>query len=94
MGDSICVEHERLAKEAYAHLKKLHSLTEKQMEVFESGDRESFMQYDRELENGVGEKERSIGRLRQHDEEHGCQQKGTEGTGASTLLDESGMDGC
>lgn len=73
MPEKGCAQHDRLAKDAYAQLKKLHDLTAKQMEVFDSGNDELFRKYDRELENEVGEKERMIGRLRQHDEEHGCQ---------------------
>ena len=67
-----CAEHDRLFKEAHEHLMKLNLLTGRQLEVFDSGDNDAFMKIDREVELALGEKERRIGALRQHDEEHGC----------------------
>ncbi|MFP5277785.1 MAG: hypothetical protein ACLGPM_11770 [Acidobacteriota bacterium] len=75
MSPDNCKEHDRLAAEAHAVLSKLHEITARQLAVFEAGDRPKFIQYDEELELTVGEKERVIGALRQHDEEHGCQLK-------------------
>ncbi len=73
MSPDKCKVHDRLAAEAHAVLSKLHEITARQLAVFEAGDRPKFIQYDEELELTVGEKERVIGALRQHDEEHGCQ---------------------
>ena len=73
MGDPKCEVHNRIAGEAHAVLSKLHEITAKQLSAFESGDRQRFIDFDKELETTVGEKERIIGALRQHDQEHGCQ---------------------
>ena len=73
MAKTDCDAHNELAKEAYEHLQKINHLTHLQMDAFEAGEKELFMQLDRRLENAMGEKERMIDRLRQHDEEHACQ---------------------
>lgn len=69
----ICEVHDRLNREAHEHLKKLAELVHAQIEAFEQEDHERFMDLDRKVENALGEKERMIGALRQHDEEHECQ---------------------
>jgi hypothetical protein len=73
MRKEACEVHDRLTAEAHAQLKKLSQLVGKQVQAFEVSDHDKFMRYDKELENALGEKERRIGALRQHDEEHGCQ---------------------
>lgn len=73
MLENRCAEHDNLVAKAHAVLEKLHNLTREQLESFQAGEDERFMRLDRELENTVGEKERAIGALRQHDEAHGCQ---------------------
>jgi hypothetical protein len=73
MANVACEEHDRLNLEAHTHLKKLQELVNQQIDAFESGAHERFMAIDKEVENALGEKERRIGELRQHDEEHGCQ---------------------
>ena len=73
MSDRVCAEHEKLTKQAHDHLKKLHELVEQQLGAFDSGENERFLKIDKEVELALGEKERRIGALRQHDEEHGCQ---------------------
>jgi hypothetical protein len=73
MQNNKCEIHDHIASEAHRVLKKLHEITSRQIEAFDSGDRERFMKFDQELELMLGEKERTVGALRQHDEEHGCQ---------------------
>jgi hypothetical protein len=72
MPEKGCAEHFRLMEHAHEQLQKLNELTGKQLEIFDSGNHEQFMKIDREVEIALGEKERRIGALRQHDEEHGC----------------------
>lgn len=66
-----CAECGRLEMDVALALEHLRQLTTAQLsefkEHFQSG---TFMNLDRELENAVGEKERRIGALRQHQREH------------------------
>lgn len=66
--------HDQLAAEAYDILNRLSDHIRKQKEAFNVGEDDRFMRLDRKLENMIGEKERAVGALRQHDQEHGCQQ--------------------
>jgi hypothetical protein len=68
-----CLEYERLEDEVDKSLKKLGELTTLQLEIFRSKNYDSFMRLDKDLELAVGEKERTIGALRQHAKEHKCQ---------------------
>lgn len=69
-----CDKHEELLKHAQQVLQRIHELTAKQkVTITESGVSERFLHMDSELELAMGEKERSVGALREHDEEHGCQ---------------------
>ena len=72
---SKCAELERLQKEVEAILDKLRELTTLQLEVFRAHNQPEFIRLDKELELTVGEKERSIGALRQHVQDHECQRK-------------------
>jgi hypothetical protein len=67
----ICPECERLQTEVQTALEGLTLLTSAQLAAFRANDQETFMRLDRELENAVGLKERTIGALRQHRKEHG-----------------------
>jgi hypothetical protein len=51
---------------------KLIRLTNAQLEVFQARNQAEFMRLDRELELTVGEKERTIGAVRQRIKEHRC----------------------
>jgi hypothetical protein len=68
-----CPEYDRLAAAVDQILKNLSEKTSVHLELFRSKQHEKFMRLDKELELLVGEKERSIGSLRQHAKEHGCQ---------------------
>lgn len=68
-----CVIREELLNQATSILNKIRETMERQHQVlYGDGVSPQFLQYDRELENLMGEKERAIGALRQHDQEHGC----------------------
>jgi hypothetical protein len=67
-----CPEYARLQQDVTAVLEQLTALTAAQLEAFRANDHATFMRLDRELENVVGLKERTIGALRQHAQEHGC----------------------
>ena len=54
-------------------LAKLVELTTAQLEAFRSQRHDEFMRLDKELELTVGAKERVVGAVRQHAQDHGCQ---------------------
>jgi len=68
-----CSEYARLAAEVSAALQKLCELTAGQLNAFQANDHETLMRLDRDLENAFGEKERTMGAMRQHVNEHKCQ---------------------
>lgn len=69
-----CEKHTELLADADSVLKKIHDLTVRQREVVEiDGVSVRFLLFDKQLELLMGEKERAVGALREHDIEHGCQ---------------------
>jgi hypothetical protein len=68
-----CLEYDRLSSQLDEILKKLADTTTLQLEIFRSRKPGDFMRVDKELELLVGEKERRIGAIRQHADEHKCQ---------------------
>jgi hypothetical protein len=70
---SRCPEYDQLSSKLDDILKKLADTTTLQLEIFRSRKPGDFMRVDKELELLVGEKERSIGAIRQHADEHKCQ---------------------
>jgi len=70
----MCEKRDELLATTNSILKKLHTVTERQREVVGiDGISPAFLHLDKELELLMGEKERAVGALREHDEEHGCQ---------------------
>lgn len=67
-----CPEYERLHAELENVLGNLAQLTTTLLELFRSKDLKGVHRLDKELELTVGEKERSLGALRQHVKEHRC----------------------
>jgi hypothetical protein len=67
-----CPEYERLHSELENTLGNLAQVTTLLLELFRSNDLSGVHRLDKELELTVGEKERSIGALRQHVKEHNC----------------------
>ena len=67
-----CPEYDRLHGEVESILANLAQVTTLLLELFRSKDLEGVRRLDKQLELTVGEKERSIGALRQHVKEHKC----------------------
>ena len=67
-----CSERARLAGEVDVSLQLLIDLIAAQHKAFVAGNDAEFMRLDKELENALGSKERAIGALRQHTQEHRC----------------------
>jgi hypothetical protein len=74
MTSNRCDEYTRLQMDVNTILEKLRQITQDQLQAFRSKDEGTFMRLDKELELTLGEKERSIGALRQHVQEHKCQE--------------------
>jgi len=68
-----CADYAQLENVVNENLEALLKLATHQLEIFKSKDYAAFMRLDKDLENMVGKKERSVGALRQHAKEHGCQ---------------------
>lgn len=68
----MCADYKKLQSEVTDVLAQLVELTRRQLLAFQSDERGLFMQLDKELENTVGRKERTIGALREHVKTHGC----------------------
>lgn len=67
-----CPRQQELIEEAQNHLLRLAEMARMQAKALESGNENFVMELDKQVENELGAKERSLGRLRQHREEHGC----------------------
>jgi hypothetical protein len=70
-----CPEYDRLSSQLDDVLKKLVETTSLQLEIFRSKRPGEFMRVDKQLELLVGEKERRVGALQQHVDEHECQER-------------------
>lgn len=68
-----CSEHAQLETAVLAILKKIEGIVMEQICSFQEDDHARFNALDKALELAVGEKERSIGALRQHEIDHRCQ---------------------
>ena len=67
-----CSEYDRLHNEVESVLGNLAQVSTLLLELFRAKDLAGVRRLDKELELTVGEKERSIGALRQHVKEHKC----------------------
>jgi hypothetical protein len=67
-----CPEYDRLHTEVENVLGNLAQVTTTLLELFRSKDLNGVHRLDKELELTVGEKERTLGALRQHVKEHKC----------------------
>jgi hypothetical protein len=68
-----CNEYDKLTSKVDELLQQLADTTTLQLELFRSKKQGDFMRVDKQLELLVGEKERTIGAMRQHASEHKCQ---------------------
>jgi len=72
--DESCEEYAILAAQVTTILEHVSELTRRQLKAFQEQNQTEFMRLDKDLENAMGKKERSIGALRQHEADHHCQQ--------------------
>ncbi|HTU33964.1 MAG TPA: hypothetical protein VMF66_09195 [Candidatus Acidoferrum sp.] len=69
----MCKEHEELQAAVIEILERLVAIATEQLRAFHENDESRFKALDKALELAVGEKERRIGAVRQHEADHGCQ---------------------
>lgn len=69
----MCKEHQELQAAVIEILQKVVAIATEQLRAFREDDRTRFKALDEALELAVGEKERRIGAVRQHEADHGCQ---------------------
>jgi hypothetical protein len=62
----------QLMTEVQQHLTHLAELARAEAEAISCKSDNTWLAIDREIEHAVGEKERSLGALKQHQNEHGC----------------------
>lgn len=67
-----CAIEAELARSAAEALARLVDIARKSLEAFRANHGAELMKLDKELENALGEKERTLGALRQHRLEHKC----------------------
>jgi hypothetical protein len=68
----ICQKQQELIVAAQRHLAKLADLARAQEQALNNRSENTWLAIDKEIETTIGEKERALGALRQHQEEHGC----------------------
>lgn len=68
-----CAEHEQLQSRVLEILEKITAIAGAQLRAFKENDKAAFAALDKATEEAIGEKERRIGALRQHDIDHRCQ---------------------
>ncbi len=67
-----CAERDQLTERAMQVLHEIVEITKEQIAVLRAGDERKMQQLDKELEQAVGRKERTLGALNQHQTDHGC----------------------
>jgi hypothetical protein len=67
-----CPKREALVDETQHTLMRLAELARRQADALRTGADNLVMALDKEIENTLGEKERTLGALQQHRKEHGC----------------------
>jgi hypothetical protein len=67
-----CPLRDRLAADVDEVLQQIVNITSNLRTAFQNRDRSLFEHLDQQLELAIGQKERSIGALREHKKEHGC----------------------
>lgn len=68
----VCNKQQELLGEVQRHLVHLSELAHAEAELVKSRRGDAGIVVDKEIEETMGRKERAIGALRQHREEHGC----------------------
>ena len=67
-----CLRQQELISEVQKHLSKLAELMHSEAELIDDKVGTAWLDVDRLIEHELGEKERSIGALKEHRREHGC----------------------
>ncbi len=67
-----CAERDRLMGDVSLALSNIVNITRQHIQVMYGDDEATLMRLDRDLENAVGEKDRLLGALHQHQKQHGC----------------------
>ena len=67
-----CILQQELIEEARRHLIRLSELARREAAAIAANDTGLILAIDKEIEIALGEKERCLGALRQHQTEHGC----------------------
>jgi hypothetical protein len=67
-----CQTYDELVKTVEKCLSEIADTTTAQLQAFQKSEHAKVMELDKHLELMVGEKERSIGALREHMKEHHC----------------------
>ena len=68
----MCREKELLMNEVQAALSKLIHLAHEEQDMVAKQDRKRMLEIDLDIEHTVGEKERLMGALKHHIDQHGC----------------------
>ena len=67
-----CSEQQKLMDEVIKHLRRIADLSRETVLALEKRDDDRVRDLDHQVEQEIGRKERALGRLRQHREDHGC----------------------
>jgi len=67
-----CQRRDELVAEVQSNLLRLAELARMEVTALESRHENVWMDLDRQIERTLGEKERSLGALKEHRSEHGC----------------------
>ena len=68
----VCRKKQELMAEVQRQLVHLAELARAESAAIENLTGNTWIAIDKEIENTIGAKERAIGALREHNEEHGC----------------------
>jgi hypothetical protein len=67
-----CVRQQELIEQVQQHLIRLSELARREASLVATEEEAVWLAVDKEIENELGEKERALGALREHQREHGC----------------------
>ena len=67
-----CPQKQLLMQRVQESLVSLSELTRGAVDALKKEDRDTVRRLDNEIETKLGEKERNMGALREHEAEHGC----------------------
>ena len=70
--DVPCDRRDELVADVQRHLMELADLARQEADVLGRNQNELLMPIDKQIEETLGEKERALGALKQHRNDHGC----------------------